>query len=54
MAGAKQLGYTRFILVPAGAVRPAGVCSGTVLHCTVVLTEGATSMAGEKEKPPGP
>jgi hypothetical protein len=30
MAGAKQLGDTRFILVPAGAVRPAGVCSG---HC---------------------
>jgi hypothetical protein len=27
MAGAKQLGDTRFILVPAGAVRPAGVCS---------------------------
>jgi uncharacterized Fe-S cluster-containing radical SAM superfamily enzyme len=30
MAGAKQLGDTRFILVPAGAVRPAGMCSG---HC---------------------
>jgi hypothetical protein len=30
MAGAKQLGDTRFILVPVGAVRPAGVCSG---HC---------------------
>jgi hypothetical protein len=30
MAGAKQLGDTRFILVPAGAVRPAGVSSG---HC---------------------
>jgi hypothetical protein len=27
MAGAKQLGDTRFILVPAGAVHPAGVCS---------------------------
>jgi hypothetical protein len=27
MAGAKQLGDTRFILIPAGAVRPAGVCS---------------------------
>jgi hypothetical protein len=27
MAGAKQLDDTRFILVPAGAVRPAGVCS---------------------------
>jgi hypothetical protein len=30
MAGVKQLGDTSFILVPAGAVRPAGVCSG---HC---------------------
>jgi hypothetical protein len=29
-ASAKQLGDTRFILVPAGAVRPAGMCSG---HC---------------------
>jgi hypothetical protein len=27
MAGAKQLDDTSFILVPAGAVRPAGVCS---------------------------
>jgi hypothetical protein len=30
MAGAKQLGDTRFILVPVGAVRPAGMCSR---HC---------------------
>jgi hypothetical protein len=30
MAGAKQLSDTRFILVPAGAVRLAGVCSR---HC---------------------
>jgi hypothetical protein len=30
MAGAMQLGVTRFILVPSGAVRPAGMCSG---HC---------------------
>jgi hypothetical protein len=30
MAGAKQPGDTRFILVPAGAVRLAGVCSR---HC---------------------
>jgi hypothetical protein len=28
MVGAKQLGDTRFILVPARAVRPAGMCSG--------------------------
>jgi hypothetical protein len=35
MAGAKQLGDTRFILVPAGAVRPAGVCPRHCigLHC---------------------
>jgi hypothetical protein len=37
MAGAKQLGDTRFILVPAGAVRPAGMCSG---HC-IALHRGA-------------
>jgi hypothetical protein len=30
MVGAKQLGDTRSILVSAGAVRPAGMCSG---HC---------------------
>jgi hypothetical protein len=30
MAGAKQLGDTRFILVPVGAVHPAGVSSR---HC---------------------
>jgi hypothetical protein len=34
MAGAKQLGGTRFILVPAGAVRPVGMCSG---HCIALL-----------------
>jgi hypothetical protein len=35
MAGAMNLGDTSFILVPAGAVRPAGVCSRycIVLHC---------------------
>jgi hypothetical protein len=37
MAGDKQLGDTWFILVPAGAVRPTGVCSG---HC-VALHHGA-------------
>jgi hypothetical protein len=37
MAGAKQLGDTRFILVPAGAVRPTGVCSR---HC-IALHRGA-------------
>jgi hypothetical protein len=37
MAGAKQLGETSFILVPAGAVHPAGVCSR---HC-IALHYGA-------------
>jgi hypothetical protein len=37
MASAKQLGDTRFIMVPAGAVRPAGMCSG---HC-IALHRGA-------------
>jgi hypothetical protein len=37
MAGAKQLDDIGFILVPAGAVRPAGACSR---HC-IVLHRGA-------------
>jgi hypothetical protein len=37
MAGAKQLSDTSFILVPAGAVRPARVCSR---HC-IALHRGA-------------
>jgi hypothetical protein len=37
MAGAKQLSDTSFILVPAGAVRPAGVYSR---HC-IALHHGA-------------
>jgi hypothetical protein len=37
MAGAKQLSDTSFILVPAEAVRPAGVCSR---HC-IALHRGA-------------
>jgi hypothetical protein len=55
MAGVKQLGDTRFILVPAEAVHPAGVCSR---HCIALhrgaLQRGATSEVGEEEKPPGP
>jgi hypothetical protein len=38
MAGAKQLGDTMFILVPAGAVCPAGACSR---HC-IALHRGAS------------
>jgi hypothetical protein len=37
VAGAKQLGDTRFILVPAWVVRPAEMCSG---HC-IALHRGA-------------
>jgi hypothetical protein len=37
MSGAKQLGDMRFILVPAEALRPAGVCSR---HC-IALHHGA-------------
>jgi hypothetical protein len=37
MVGAKQLSDTSFILVPVGAVRPAGVCSR---HC-IALHRGA-------------
>jgi hypothetical protein len=55
MAGAKQLSDTRFILVPAGAVRPAVVCSK---HCIAFapwcLQRGATSETEEKAEPPGP
>jgi hypothetical protein len=55
MAGAKQLGDTKFILVPVGVVRPAGVC---LRHCIALhsgaLQRGATSKAGEEEEPPGP
>jgi hypothetical protein len=47
MAGAKQLVTRSFILVPAGAIRPAGVCSaGTILRCTVVLAKGGYKRGG--------
>jgi hypothetical protein len=48
MAGAKQLSDTSFILVPVGAVCPAGVCSRhcIVLRCTVVLAEGSYKRGG--------
>jgi hypothetical protein len=48
MAGAKQLGDTRFILVPTGAVRLAGCTRGTVLRCTVVLAEGSYKQGGRE------
>jgi hypothetical protein len=48
MAGAKQLVTLGFILVPTGAVCPAGVCSGHY------IVRGATSEAGEEAGPPSP
>jgi hypothetical protein len=55
MAGAKQLVTLGFILVPAGGVRPAGVCSGhyIALHCGA-CRGWATTKSGEEVEPPGP
>jgi uncharacterized Fe-S cluster-containing radical SAM superfamily enzyme len=50
MAGAKQLGDTRFILVPTGVVRPAGGCSRHCIACTVVLAEGSYKQGGRGVK----
>jgi hypothetical protein len=50
MAGAKQLVTLVFILVPAGGRTSS---RGTILRCTVVLVEGATSEAREEVGPPG-
>jgi hypothetical protein len=51
MADAKQLGDTGFILVPAGAVRPTGVCSR---HC-IALHRGACrgGLQARRERRPG-
>jgi hypothetical protein len=46
MAGAKELSDPRFILVPAGAVRPAGVCSGHCIALHRVLAEGCYKRGG--------
>jgi hypothetical protein len=43
---------TWFILVPAGAVRPAVVCSGHYIARTVVLVEGW--LQARRERRPGP
>jgi hypothetical protein len=55
MVGAKQLETRGFILVPAGAVRPALVCSR---HCIAshrgACSGAATSEAGEEAWPPSP
>jgi hypothetical protein len=55
MAGAKQHNDTGFILVPAvGRTSSRGALR--VLYCVapLCLQRGATSMAGEEERPPGP
>jgi hypothetical protein len=54
MAGAKQLGDTGFILVPAGVVRPAVVCSRCSRHC-IVLHHGACrgGLQARQERRPG-
>jgi hypothetical protein len=55
MVGAKQRGTRVCPSFGRGAVRPAGCARGAVLQYTAVLVErGATSEAGEEEKPPSP
>jgi hypothetical protein len=55
MVGAKQQETRDFILVPAGAVRPAEVCSRhyIALHRSA-CSGAATSKAGEEARPPSP
>jgi hypothetical protein len=55
MVGAKQQETRGFILVPAGAVRPAVVCSRhyIALHRSA-CSGAATSKAGEEAWPPSP
>jgi hypothetical protein len=55
MAGAKQHNDTGFVLVPAvGRTSSRGTLKA--MHCVApwCLRRGATSGAGEEEKPPGP
>jgi hypothetical protein len=55
MVGAKQLETRDFILVPAGAVRPAVVCSRHYIALHRGACSGAaTSKAGEEAWPPSP
>jgi hypothetical protein len=49
MAGAKQLGDTRFILVPAGAVRPVGMCSGHYIALHRSACRGVLQARRERE-----
>jgi hypothetical protein len=55
MVGAKQQETWDFILVPAGAVRPAVVCSRHYIALHRSACSGvATSKAGEEARPPSP
>jgi hypothetical protein len=54
MAGAKQLVTLILSWFRPGAYVQQWCARGTILRCTVVLVEGATSEAGEKVGPPGP
>jgi hypothetical protein len=54
MAGAKQLGDIDLSWFRPGLYVQQWCARGTVLCCTVVLAEGATSEAGEEVGPPGP
>jgi hypothetical protein len=55
MAGAEQHDDTGFILVPVvGRTSSRCALKALYLRCTAVLAEGATSVAREEEKPPGP
>jgi hypothetical protein len=54
MVGAKQLSDTSFILVSAGPYVHWGVLEALYCVATWCLQRGATSKAGEEERPPGP
>jgi hypothetical protein len=55
MAGAKQHKDTSFILVPVvGRTSSRGVLGALYCVAPLCLQRGATSKAGEEEKPPSP
>jgi hypothetical protein len=53
MAGAKQLVTRGLSWFRPGLYVQQWCARGTILRCTVVLAEGATSVAGEEVGPPG-
>jgi hypothetical protein len=54
MAGAKQLVTRGLSWFRPGPYVQQWFVRGTILRCTVVLAEGATSEVGEEAGPPGP